>query len=233
MVNDINTLNGALTELGETLADNISNKGVSASANDGLTTLVNKIKEIPSSKKTITSIGNFTYGSNINCTLVNDEYWEFTSISSSNVVTSESFIYVYGSDYSSVDDTVIISCKIGAMGTELSQFSFCMIDEDNNIHNSVYITPSNGYVFGLNNYHNTYLSANDVMTIIVHNEHIYVYCNGSKVGDKAFLPSFSQNNKDTLKIVFTCFKNTFANRFKEVSYEIVEGFYSNPLLDSV
>lgn len=46
MVNDTNTLNGALSELGETLATNITAKGVSASASDGLTTLANKVLQI-------------------------------------------------------------------------------------------------------------------------------------------------------------------------------------------
>ena len=46
MVNDTTTLNGALSELGETMATNITTKGVSASASDGLTTLANKILQI-------------------------------------------------------------------------------------------------------------------------------------------------------------------------------------------
>lgn len=46
MVNDTTTLNGALSELGETLATNITSKGVSASASDGLTTLANKVLQI-------------------------------------------------------------------------------------------------------------------------------------------------------------------------------------------
>lgn len=44
--NDTSTLNGALAELGETLATNLNNKGVTASASDGLTTLANKINQI-------------------------------------------------------------------------------------------------------------------------------------------------------------------------------------------
>jgi len=40
------TLNGALELLGETLATNITAKGVSASASDGLTTLANKVLQI-------------------------------------------------------------------------------------------------------------------------------------------------------------------------------------------
>jgi len=46
MTNDISTLNGALTELGETMASNITSKGVTASASDGLTTLADKILNI-------------------------------------------------------------------------------------------------------------------------------------------------------------------------------------------
>jgi len=47
ITNDITTLNGSLSQLGETLATNITAKGVSASANDGLTTLATKIMNIP------------------------------------------------------------------------------------------------------------------------------------------------------------------------------------------
>ena len=46
ITNDTLTLNGALSELGETLASNITAKGVSASASDGLTTLAGKILQI-------------------------------------------------------------------------------------------------------------------------------------------------------------------------------------------
>lgn len=48
MVNDTNTLGGALSELGEKMATNLSAKGVtSASASDGLTTLATKILQVP------------------------------------------------------------------------------------------------------------------------------------------------------------------------------------------
>ena len=46
MTNDITTLNGALMELGELMATNLSNKGVTADAEDGLTTLANKILDV-------------------------------------------------------------------------------------------------------------------------------------------------------------------------------------------
>ena len=49
MTNDTNTLNGALQELGETMADNLQTMGVTdASASDGLTTLANRILDIQS-----------------------------------------------------------------------------------------------------------------------------------------------------------------------------------------
>lgn len=46
MSNDTTTLNGALSELGETMATNLTAKGVTASASDGLTTLAGKIANI-------------------------------------------------------------------------------------------------------------------------------------------------------------------------------------------
>lgn len=46
MTNDTTTLNGALAELGELMASNLSNKGVTANAEEGLTTLANKILDV-------------------------------------------------------------------------------------------------------------------------------------------------------------------------------------------
>lgn len=46
MTNDTTTLNGSLMEVGETMATNITDKGVNASASDGLTTLAEKINNI-------------------------------------------------------------------------------------------------------------------------------------------------------------------------------------------
>lgn len=65
MVNDTTTLNGSLMELGETLAQNLTTKGVQSSASEGLTTLTGKILQIPSGSGGITNIvkGSFTTGS--------------------------------------------------------------------------------------------------------------------------------------------------------------------------
>lgn len=103
--NDINTLNGALSELGETLATNITAKGVSASASDGLTTLAGKILQISGDTPTPTptvlfeddcSVDNTSdYGSSIalrngSSTLAynSNEYYTITNNSSQ----AESFI---------------------------------------------------------------------------------------------------------------------------------------------
>jgi len=65
MVNDTTTLDGALQELGETMATNITAKGVTASASDGLTTLAGKISQISQSGGGCTKLvmGEFTTGS--------------------------------------------------------------------------------------------------------------------------------------------------------------------------
>ena len=54
MTNDTTTLNGALQELGETMAANLTSQGVTASASDGLTTLAGKILQITPSPTTRT-----------------------------------------------------------------------------------------------------------------------------------------------------------------------------------
>ena len=67
MVNDITTLNGSLSQLGETLATNITTKGVSADADEGLTTLAGKILSIPSGSGASNVVqGTFTTGSSGN-----------------------------------------------------------------------------------------------------------------------------------------------------------------------
>ena len=66
MTNETTTLDGALQELGETMATNISAKGVTASASDGLTTLAEKIAQISTGGGggcTRLVTGNFTTGS--------------------------------------------------------------------------------------------------------------------------------------------------------------------------
>lgn len=69
MVNDTNTLNGALSELGELMASNLRNKRIDdAQATDGLTTLSNKINDIVSIEEGIV-ISNSYYSNNANATV--------------------------------------------------------------------------------------------------------------------------------------------------------------------
>ena len=71
MVNDTTTLNGSLMELGEKLATNLTNKGVTASASDGLTTLAGKISQIQTGSGGGSSNvvqGSFTTGATRNTT---------------------------------------------------------------------------------------------------------------------------------------------------------------------
>lgn len=69
MPNDTTTLNGALSQLGETMATNLTAKGVTANASDGLTTLAGKIANISQSGgggATNLVQGTFTTGSSGN-----------------------------------------------------------------------------------------------------------------------------------------------------------------------
>lgn len=69
MANDTTTLNGSLQQLGETMATNLTAKGVTANASDGLTTLAGKIANISQSGgggATNLVQGTFTTGSSGN-----------------------------------------------------------------------------------------------------------------------------------------------------------------------
>ena len=60
MTNDTNTLNGALRELGETMAANLTTQGVASTYDEGLTTLAGKILDIvpgPGPTPTVASVG--------------------------------------------------------------------------------------------------------------------------------------------------------------------------------
>ena len=73
MTNDTTTLNGSLTELGETLASNLNSMGVSsADASDGLTTLASKIFDIAPSVGGLSLTTSITLTSSPNTVVVGD-----------------------------------------------------------------------------------------------------------------------------------------------------------------
>ena len=84
MTNDTSTLNGALMELGETMAANLTSKGVTASANDGLTTLAGKILDIS------TGGGGSCYHVNFTNNSLTYSDWSFTS--NGHVATLEVYL---------------------------------------------------------------------------------------------------------------------------------------------
>lgn len=81
--NDTSTLNGSLSELGELLATNLTTMGVNASADDGLTTLVNKVTNI----STGSGIGN--------CYHINFEDDNYKATSTGNCTVSVYVQYQY------------------------------------------------------------------------------------------------------------------------------------------
>lgn len=83
MPNDTTTLNGALSELGETLAANLTTKGVFANANDGLTTLANKILQISDS--------NILFEDNCDSTYKSEYYGAIIPVSSSTTTNNTTY----------------------------------------------------------------------------------------------------------------------------------------------
>lgn len=62
MANDTSTLNGSLQQLGETMATNLTTKGVTASPSDGLTTLAGKILSIQTGSGSSSGVTNVVQG---------------------------------------------------------------------------------------------------------------------------------------------------------------------------
>ena len=109
MTNNTNTLNGALTELGETMADNLTTMGVTSNANEGLTTLANKILLIPTSGGAIVTFDGVTLTSDKNIlSYVDNDYATLTAQLTDNgsnaSVSGQSVSFmVYDAD----DDTLL------------------------------------------------------------------------------------------------------------------------------
>ena len=133
MVNDTSTLNGALQELGETMASNLQAKGVTASASDGLTTLAGKILTIPAgscyhiefSEDSYTAVGgsatleislqeNYAPKSGATVTVTGSDSSLYTGITDSTgvaevTVTGISGTVTFTCTYSNVSDTCTVT----------------------------------------------------------------------------------------------------------------------------
>ena len=137
MTNDTNTLNGALQELGETMADNLQTMGVSdALASDGLTTLANKILDIQTggscyhiefSEASYTAIGgsatleiylqeNYAPKSGASVTVTGSDGSVYNGITNSQgiasvTVSNVSTATTFTASYSNVSDTCTVTVQ--------------------------------------------------------------------------------------------------------------------------
>jgi len=106
MTNDTTTLNGALAELGETMATNITAKGVSASASDGLTTLAGKISQISQSGggTPVVEFDNTNFGTHFAFTRPDGAYKDTFVVNVPSTVTDiESYCFYYLQNMSGVN----------------------------------------------------------------------------------------------------------------------------------
>ena len=134
MTNDTSTLNGALQELGETMAANLVTQGVQASASDGLTTLAGKILDIQGgggscyhiefSEDSYTAVGgtatleislqeNYAPKSGATVTITGSDSSLYTGITNSTgvaevTVTGVSGTVTFTCSYSNVTDTCTV-----------------------------------------------------------------------------------------------------------------------------
>lgn len=159
MPNDTTTLNGALQELGETLASNLESMGVSASASDGLTTLANAILDIEQGGggQEIVSFDNLT--TDFNYTKKRGNYgFSVTIPNGVQRLTDECFYSCRGMTNVSIPNGVtsfgtrcfydcngLTSINIPNTVTSLGQYCFynCSALSSVNIPNSVTAIPNN------------------------------------------------------------------------------------------
>lgn len=145
MVNDINTLNGALQELGETMASNLQAKGVTASASDGLTTLAGKILTIPTggscyhiefSEDSYTAVGgtatleitlqeNYSPKSGATVTVTGSDSSLYTGITNNNgvatvTVSNISAETTFTCSYQGVSDTCTVTATVYLINDDAS-----------------------------------------------------------------------------------------------------------------
>ena len=134
--NDTSTLNGALQELGETMANNLVTQGVQASASDGLTTLAGKILDIQGggscyhiefSEASYTAVGgsatleislqeNYAPKSGATVTVTGSDSSLYTGLTDNSgvatVTVSVSAETTFTATYNNVSDTCIVEAQL-------------------------------------------------------------------------------------------------------------------------
>lgn len=223
MVNDTTTLNGALTELGETLAANLVTKGVSgASANDGLTTLAGKILDIPAGEELLL---------HDTCTVNNSELYPPLQIDSRDVVPG----ILYNSGYNNYRLTSTKDCFTGFQlypkhkyidvsiefkmsGT--SAFQQCLLGFFNGTESTLIRAMGNKKVGILNRTYNgseSYPGGNDYINSSYFNNEFWRL----RITSESLIPRYSFENLDGTELYYYQETNTVSS-----SNKIFFGFLS-------
>lgn len=225
MTNDTTTLNGALAELGETLASNINNKGVTASANDGLTTLANKVSNIPCYDKKIYTLGNFTYNSSyLKTEVVDDSFWNFTALKTAS--GANAMIVLNGIDFTPVSSNAVVSLSftIARMNTTVGQFSMGLTANGTSILNSIYYNKNNYSWYGTAKTGTTdnpqQLNVGDVVKYVadIKNREVRVYANDTLLATRVMSNTIISGGQ--LKMVFYLGGTNYSNAIKDIEYNI-------------
>lgn len=224
MPNDTTTLNGSLMELGETLATNLTTKGVTgASASDGLTTLAGKILNIPSgstTKEYLTSIAPFTYNSSyINVTQTND-YWYFVASQTASGINRAILLPNVPSAPFNSNTTVTLSFTVPQLPTTSGQFGMALINGDGTSMANLMYYRKSGYKWGNSADTGQQIAVNDVVSMEVCNDTLKILINGTVVATRTISSSFIANG--SFRICFYSAGTTYSSYVKDVRYKIEE-----------
>ena len=126
MTNDTNTLNGALRELGETMAANLTTQGVASTWDEGLTTLAGKILDITPGPGPTPSFDGISLTGNKNILSAADSEYvtleaQLTDSGSAAAVSGETVTFTV---YKSSDDSVVTTLTDDTDSSGLATVSY-------------------------------------------------------------------------------------------------------------
>lgn len=126
MTNDTNTLNGALRELGETMAANLTTQGVASTWDEGLTTLAGKILDITPGPGPTPSFDGISLTGNKNILSAADSEYcvlsaQLTDSGSAAAVSGETVTFTV---YKSSDDSVVTTLTDDTNSSGLATVSY-------------------------------------------------------------------------------------------------------------